>query len=184
MLPFVGSTDERFTRGHRSTSTGDAGLHRVQAAQLPDEQVQAELARQDRVQQVLPLVRQAHAAQGDPLGSTAWRAGTASSRQQGRRSVTAPVAGKPKSQSGGEPVERPSLHPPASSGSSARCAASWPRSDFPNRHQTWQSTSVVIAACVHRRPLPVRARPGVRPPGAEARRPPELTRRTQCFAGT
>ena len=41
----------------RSPSRDHARLHRVQAAQLPDEQVEAEHARPRRVQEVLPLVR-------------------------------------------------------------------------------------------------------------------------------
>ena len=41
----------------RSQSCDHARLHRVQAAQLPDEQIEAEHARPGRVQEVLPLVR-------------------------------------------------------------------------------------------------------------------------------
>ena len=51
----------------RSQSRNHARLHRVQAAQLPDLEVEAEHARPRRVQEVLPLVRDAHAAPGDPL---------------------------------------------------------------------------------------------------------------------
>jgi preprotein translocase SecE subunit len=65
----------------------------------------------------------------------------------GRRSVTAPLAGKPKSQSGGEPVTRKRrLHGVVSFVGEVRGELA--KVDFPNRHQTWQSTSVVIAACV------------------------------------
>ena len=46
----------------RSQSCDHARLHRVQAAQLPDEQIEAEHARPGRVLEVLPLVRQAHAS--------------------------------------------------------------------------------------------------------------------------
>jgi preprotein translocase SecE subunit len=62
----------------------------------------------------------------------------------GRRSVTAPLAGKPKSQSGGEPAagRRGIL------GFVGEVRGELAKVDFPNRHQTWQSTSVVIAACV------------------------------------
>jgi preprotein translocase SecE subunit len=71
-------------------------------------------------------------------------------RQQpppGRRSVTAPIAGKPKSQSGGEPVERPGLVRRVT-GFGGEVRGELAKTDFPDRHQTWQSTSVVIAACV------------------------------------
>src|SRR5438132_2674239 len=53
--------------GHRSQSRNHARLHRVQAAELSDAEVQAELPRPGRVQEVLPLVRPAHPASGDPL---------------------------------------------------------------------------------------------------------------------
>ena len=71
-------------------------------------------------------------------------------RQQqpgGRRSVTAPVAGKPKSQSGGEPVERPNVVRRVIN-FSGEVRGELAKTDFPNRHQTWQSTSVVLAACL------------------------------------
>ena len=48
---------------------------------------------------------QAHAAQGDALARMARAAAQRGAAGAGR-SVTAPMAGKPKSQSGGEPVER------------------------------------------------------------------------------
>src|SRR3982750_3535720 len=53
--------------GYRSQSPNHARLHRVQAPQLPDAEVEAQLARPRRVQEVLPLVRAAHAPSGDPL---------------------------------------------------------------------------------------------------------------------
>jgi preprotein translocase SecE subunit len=66
---------------------------------------------------------------------------------QSRRSVSAPLAGKPKSQSGGEPVERKrGIRKAASFTGEVRGELA--KVDFPNRHQTWQSTSVVLAACV------------------------------------
>jgi preprotein translocase SecE subunit len=65
----------------------------------------------------------------------------------GRRSVTAPIAGKPKSQSGGEPsVRRRGIRGLA--GFVGEVRGELAKVDFPNRHQTWQSTSVVIAACL------------------------------------
>ena len=68
-------------------------------------------------------------------------------QQAGRRSVTAPVAGKPKSQSGGERVERPGFFRRVV-GFGGEVRGELAKTDFPDRHQTWQSTSVVLAACV------------------------------------
>jgi preprotein translocase SecE subunit len=68
-------------------------------------------------------------------------------QQAGRRSVTAPLAGKPKSQSGGEPSQRKGglrglrVFVGEVRGELAKV-------DFPNRQQTWQSTSVVVGACI------------------------------------
>src|SRR4051794_29488491 len=55
--------------GHRSQSRNHARLYRMQAAELSDGEVQAELARPGRVQEVLPMVRPPHAASGDALGA-------------------------------------------------------------------------------------------------------------------
>jgi len=65
----------------------------------------------------------------------------------GRRSVTAPLAGKPKSQSGGEPVAR-RRGIRGIFGFVGEVRGELAKVDFPNRQQTWQSTSVVISACV------------------------------------
>src|SRR3977135_462315 len=59
--------------GHRSQSRNHARLHRVQAAQLSDAEVQAELPGPGRVQEVLPLVQPAHSASGDSLTLGVWR---------------------------------------------------------------------------------------------------------------
>ena len=68
-------------------------------------------------------------------------------QQTGRRSVTAPLAGKPKSQSGGEPSQRKGgLRGVRNFAGEVRGELA--KVDFPNRQQTWQSTSVVISACV------------------------------------
>jgi preprotein translocase subunit SecE len=68
-------------------------------------------------------------------------------QQTGRRSVTAPLAGKPKSQSGGEPSQRKGgLRGVRTFVGEVRGELA--KVDFPNRQQTIQSTSVVIAACV------------------------------------
>jgi preprotein translocase SecE subunit len=69
-------------------------------------------------------------------------------QQAGRRSVTAPLAGKPKSQSGGDPVQRKRGMLGGVRGFAGEVRGELAKVDFPNRHQTWQSTSVVIAACI------------------------------------
>jgi preprotein translocase SecE subunit len=68
-------------------------------------------------------------------------------QQTGRRSVTAPLAGKPKSQSGGDPVQRKRGVLGGVRGFAGEVRGELAKVDFPNRQQTWQSTSVVIGAC-------------------------------------
>src|SRR5687768_2088542 len=58
---------KRKASGNRSTSGDHARLHRVQAAELSDEQVEAEHARPVRVEEILPLVSGSHPAPGDAL---------------------------------------------------------------------------------------------------------------------
>jgi preprotein translocase subunit SecE len=65
-----------------------------------------------------------------------------------RRSVTAPLAGKPKSQSGGDPVQRRSGRLSGIRGFAGEVRGELAKVDFPNRQQTWQSTSVVLGACL------------------------------------
>jgi preprotein translocase SecE subunit len=65
-----------------------------------------------------------------------------------RRSVTAPLAGKPKSQSGGDPVQRKSGIFGGIRGFTGEVRGELAKVDFPNRQQTWQSTSVVLGACL------------------------------------
>ena len=69
-------------------------------------------------------------------------------QQTGRRSVTAPLAGKPKSQSGGEPVQRKRGRLAGIRGFVGEVRGELAKVDFPNRQQTWQSTSVVLGACL------------------------------------
>jgi preprotein translocase subunit SecE len=64
----------------------------------------------------------------------------------GRRSVSAPLAGKPKSQSGGDVDRRRGFRGVMSFGAEVRSELA--KVDFPNRQQTWQSTMVVVAACI------------------------------------
>ena len=64
-----------------------------------------------------------------------------------RRSLSQPIAGRAKSQSGGEPVSRPGgVRRVTAFAGEVRSELG--KVDFPNRQQTWQSTMVVIAACV------------------------------------
>jgi preprotein translocase SecE subunit len=71
-------------------------------------------------------------------------------QQTGRRTVTAPVAGKPKSQSGGEIEKRGGMRNGLrglfSFGGEVRGELA--KVDFPDRQQTWQATLVVVAACL------------------------------------
>ena len=69
-------------------------------------------------------------------------------QQAGRRSVTAPLAGKPKSQSGGDPVQRKRGLFGGVRNFAGEVRGELAKVDFPNRQQTWQSTSVVIGACI------------------------------------
>jgi preprotein translocase SecE subunit len=121
----------------------------MQAAQLSDEQIEAKLARPDRVLEVLPLVRAPHAAQGDALAAMARstsRRGRTAAGGPGRRSAGAPLAGRPKSQSGGEVERRRGVR--GLLGFSGEVRSELAKVDFPNRQQTWQSTMVVVAACI------------------------------------
>src|SRR3954452_20960677 len=73
--------------GHRSQSRNHARLHRMQAAELSDGEVQAELARPGRVQEVLPLVRSPPPAPGDALAADGgWPGRRVSSGAHGARS--------------------------------------------------------------------------------------------------
>jgi hypothetical protein len=66
----VGRLCLTFRRSHgsrRRPNCRHPRLRGVQAAQLPDREVQAERPGADRAAQVLPLVRPSHVAQGDPL---------------------------------------------------------------------------------------------------------------------
>jgi preprotein translocase SecE subunit len=64
----------------------------------------------------------------------------------GRRTVGSPLAGKPKSQSGGEVERRRGVRGVAAFGGEVRSELA--KVDFPDRQQTWQSTLVVVAACI------------------------------------
>jgi preprotein translocase SecE subunit len=64
----------------------------------------------------------------------------------GRRSVSAPVAGKPKSQSGGDVDKSRGIRGLWAFIGEVRSELA--KVDFPNRQQTWQSTMVVLSACI------------------------------------
>src|SRR3954451_14961443 len=64
-------TVSRSNGTRRRPNRRDARLWRVQATQLPDREVQAERSEPDRVSQVLPLVQDAYAAQGDAMTASA-----------------------------------------------------------------------------------------------------------------
>jgi preprotein translocase SecE subunit len=64
-----------------------------------------------------------------------------------RRSVAAPLSGKPKSQAGGDrPAPRGRLG--GVRGFAGEVRSELAKVDFPDRHQTFQSTMVVIGACL------------------------------------
>jgi preprotein translocase subunit SecE len=64
-----------------------------------------------------------------------------------RRSVTAPLAGKPKSQAGGEPPARRGRLA-GIGGFTGEVRGELAKVDFPDRQQTLQATAVVLAACL------------------------------------
>ena len=137
----------------RSQSRDHARVHRVQAAQLPDEQVEAEHARPVRGEEVLPLVREPHAPPGDPLapwpGSPA-PAAPAARRLPGvggRARATAPARRQVR------PVRRPRARPARSASAGAGSARSSPsrsasckKVEWPGRRQLFSATVVVIIA--------------------------------------
>src|SRR5438046_9325786 len=69
-------------------------MHRMQAAQLPDAEVEAELARPCGVQEVLPLVRPPHAPPGDALAPMARQTRQQRRARRAQQAETAP-AGRP-----------------------------------------------------------------------------------------
>jgi len=127
----------------------------VQAAQLPDEQVEAELARSRRAQQVLPLVRPAHAAPGDEVVARQTR----EERRKRRELQGAPAASRRRE------VARPSsvteapaapAHTPARSGNPVvrffhfvgESYAELRKVEWPRQQQVIQGTVVVLVACI------------------------------------
>jgi preprotein translocase subunit SecE len=122
-------------------------------AQLPDPEIEAQLARPDRVQEVLPLVRLAHASQGDALVARQTRAqrrarreaqaqsqGGVTQRARQRQAQVRPGAQPTKSQTGSQRRERRSF-----------VAESWAelkKVEWPGQAQVIQATVVVLIACI------------------------------------
>jgi preprotein translocase subunit SecE len=122
-------------------------------AQLPDPEVEAELTRPHRVQEVLPLVRLAHASQGDALVARQTRAqrrarreaqaqsqGGVTQRARQRQAQVRPGAQPTKSQTGSQRRERRSF-----------VAESWAelkKVEWPGQAQVIQATVVVLIACI------------------------------------
>src|SRR3989442_1645254 len=128
-------------------------MHRVQAAQLPDAEVQAQLAGPPRVQEVLPLVRQSHAAPGDALMARQTRAqrrarreaqeqsGGIAQRARQRQAQIRPSSQPAKSQTGTQRRERRGTF----------FAESWAelkKVEWPGQSQVIQATIVVLIACI------------------------------------
>jgi preprotein translocase subunit SecE len=119
----------------------------MQAAQLSDAEVEAEHARPFRDEEVLPLVRLAHAAQGDPLMARQPRTRRKRSdyqapaeRARQRRREIKPV-GQPKSQTGARRERRGGFR-----GFVAESAAELRKVEWPGRRQLFTATVVVIIA--------------------------------------
>jgi preprotein translocase subunit SecE len=122
-------------------------------AQLPDPEIEAQLARPHRVQEVLPLVRLAHASQGDALVARQTRAqrrarreaqaqsqGGVTQRARQRQAQVRPGAQPTKSQTGSQRRERRSF-----------VAESWAelkKVEWPGQAQVIQATVVVLIACI------------------------------------
>src|SRR3954467_5928876 len=82
--------------GHRSQSRNHARLHRMQAAELSDGEVEAELARPGGVQEVLPVVWSSHPAPGDSLTGDPSMARQTRQQRRARRAQQEPaLAGGP-----------------------------------------------------------------------------------------
>jgi preprotein translocase subunit SecE len=125
-------------------------------AQLPDPEVEAQLTGSRRVQEVLPLVRLAHASPGDPLVARQTRAqrrarreaqaqsqgggGGVTQRARQRQAQVRPGAQPTKSQTGSQRRERKSF-----------VSESWAelkKVEWPGQTQVIQATVVVLIACI------------------------------------
>jgi preprotein translocase SecE subunit len=105
----------------------------VQAPQLPDDQVEAEHARPGRVQEVLPLVRDAYAAPGVSL--------TVASEADVRGGASRPER-RPASEAGsGNPISHLIRFIRES-------VAELKKVEWPGQNQVIQGTVVVLVACI------------------------------------
>src|SRR5581483_4080970 len=127
--PEASSREKRYGQD-RSQSCDHARVHRVQAAELPDDEVEAEHARPRRVPQVLPLVRHPHAAQGDPVGDMA-----------DARSERHPAV-RPQSQ------PAPADEPRRRGNFVMESWAELKKVEWPGQNQVIQGTVVVLIACL------------------------------------
>ena len=122
----------------------------MQAPQLPDAEVEAEHARPFRDQEILPLVRLAHAAQGDALAvakpqrtrrkRSGFQQPAAAERARQRRQQIKPV-GQPKSQTGARRERRGGFR-----GFTAESVGELKKVEWPGRRQLFSATVVVIIA--------------------------------------
>ena len=113
--------------GNRSTRQDHPRLQRLQAPELHEHEVEAEHARPARGAEVLPLVRQAHPAPGDPLGGPPdpSSASCASCRHDGRRSRAArrarpPRRARPTARAESQPSREPRREPRSAPGGGVR----------------------------------------------------------------
>jgi preprotein translocase subunit SecE len=122
----------------------------MQAPQLPDAEIEAEHARPLRDEEVLPLVRLTHAAQGDALAvakpqrtrrkRSGFQQPAAAERARQRRQQIKPV-GQPKSQTGARRERRGGFR-----GFVGESAGELKKVEWPGRRQLFSATVVVIIA--------------------------------------
>jgi preprotein translocase subunit SecE len=133
----------------------------VQAPQLSELEVEAEHARPRRAEEVLPLVRPSHGAQGDALVARSTR----QKRRQRRRAQGGAAAEQTEDKSvtqrarARQQAVRPSAQPPKTQTGSRRVpgggfkrfvSESWAelkKVEWPTQNQVIQGTIVVIIAC-------------------------------------
>src|SRR3954464_13280002 len=148
--------------GHRSQSRNHARLHRMQAAELSDGEVEAEFARPGRVQEVLPVVWSPHPAPGDSLTGDPWTARQTRQERRARRAQQEPAL------AGGPPPRGPAPRPTTSGDAEPRRPRSEERQipgsgpihfvqesiaelkkvEWPDQKAVLSGTAVVLIACV------------------------------------
>jgi preprotein translocase subunit SecE len=131
-------------------------MHGVQAAQLPDDEVEAEHAGPLRGEKVLPLVRQAHAASGDALVARNTR--QQRRRERRERQQQAEAQGVTQRARGRQAQVRPAAQPPKTQtgrrggggGGRRFVSESWgelKKVEWPGQRQVLTGTVVVLIAC-------------------------------------